>query len=108
MNRTVKRIPLTFFILCSSLLADDRIEVGDRFAIDDLLSRYSHSWDSKDPEEWADLFIDEGIWQNSFAGKVETILKIKQRAITVCQEATRIVQAKGSNYPSSSNEYSSA
>ena len=75
MNRKVKRITLTFLILCSSLLADDRIEIRDRFAIDDLLSTYSHSWDSKDPEEWADLFIDEGIWQNSFAGKVETILK---------------------------------
>ena len=95
MNRTVKRITLTFFILCSSLLADDRIEVGDRFAIDDLLSRYSHSWDSKDPEKWADLFIDEGIWQNSFAGKVETILKSNKERLQFAKKLQESFRQKG-------------
>ena len=95
MNRKVKRITLTFFILCSSLLADDRIEVGDRFAIDDLLSRYSHSWDSKDPEEWADLFTDEGIWQNSFAGKVETILKSNKERLQFAKKLQESFRQNG-------------
>ena len=95
MNRTVKRITLTFFILCSSLLADDCIEVRDRFAIDDLLSRYSHSWDSKDPEEWADLFIDEGIWQNSFAGKVETILKSNKERLQFAKKLQESFRQNG-------------
>ena len=73
-NGTLNRILLSVFFLCSSLWADTPIEISDRIAIDDLISRYSHTWDSKDARGWSDLFVKDGVWANYFAGKKDKLL----------------------------------
>ena len=91
----MKNFFISFFILCSPLLADDHIEINDRLAIDDLLSKYSHTWDSKDPEGWADLFIDKGIWENSFAGNVGRTLKSNKERFEFAKELQESFRQKG-------------
>ena len=73
-NGTLNRVLLSVFFLCSSLWADTPIEISDRIAIDDLISRYSHTWDSKDARGWSDLFVKDGVWANYFAGKKDKSL----------------------------------
>lgn len=91
----MKKIFITFFIFCSTLFADDHIKIKDRHAIDDLISSYSHTWDSKDPEGWAGLFIDEGIWENSFAGKVGRTLKSNKERFEFAKELQESFRQKG-------------
>ncbi len=55
--------------LCGAGAAENSISVSDRIEIQDLISRYSHTWDSKDPKGWSDLFVKGGVWTNYFAGK---------------------------------------
>ena len=91
----MKNFFISFFILCSHLLADDHIEINDRLAIDDLLSKYSHTWDLKDPEGWADLFIDKGIWENSFAGNVGRTLKSNKERFEFAKELQESFRQNG-------------
>ena len=46
-----------------------QISAQDRIDILDLISRYSHTWDSKDSIAWAALFTDSAIWQIYLAGE---------------------------------------
>ena len=68
-NETLNRALLSALVLSSSVWAQGPVEVSDRNAIDDLISRYCHTWDSKDPKGWSELFVEDGIWENFFAGK---------------------------------------
>ena len=73
-NGTLNRALLSALVLSSSVWAQGPVEVSDRNAIDDLISRYSHTWDSKDPKGWSELFVEDGIWENFFAGKKDKSL----------------------------------
>jgi len=73
-NGTLNRALLSAFVLSSPVWAQGPVEISDRNAIDDLISRYSHTWDSKDPKGWSDLFVEDGIWENFFAGKKDKSL----------------------------------
>ncbi len=56
-------------VLCGAGVAENLISVSERVGIQDLISRYSHTWDSKDAKGWSDLFVEDGVWENYFAGK---------------------------------------
>ncbi|MFL2480889.1 MAG: nuclear transport factor 2 family protein [Verrucomicrobiales bacterium] len=73
-NGTLNRALLSALVLSSSVWADTPIAISDRNAINDLISRYSHTWDSKDPKGWSDLFVKDGVWENYFAGKKDKSL----------------------------------
>ena len=47
-----------------------QISVQDRIDILDLISRYSHTWDSKDSIAWAALFTDNAISQSYSSGEL--------------------------------------
>ena len=46
------------------------ISVQDRMEIFELISKYSHTWDSKDSVAWAALFTDTAISQTYMAGEL--------------------------------------
>jgi len=37
----------------------------------DLVSRYSHTWDNKNPEEWTRLFTGEADWLYYSGGELK-------------------------------------
>ena len=85
-NGTLNRVLLSVFFLCSPVWADTPIEISDRIEIQDLISRYSHTWDSKDPKGWSDLFVKYGVWTNYFAGKKNKSLGSGEELLAFAQE----------------------
>jgi uncharacterized protein (TIGR02246 family) len=35
----------------------------DQFAISEVIARYSYTWDGKDADGFAQLFVEEGVWE---------------------------------------------
>ena len=73
-------------VLCGAGIAENSISVSDRVQIQDLISRYSHTWDSKDAGGWSDLFVKDGIWANYFAGKKNKSLESGEERLAFAEE----------------------
>ena len=74
-------------LLSASAQTTDEIAVLDRMRILDLISRYSHTWDSKNSVAWTELFTDDAISQNYSAAELvsearsstERLMRAQQR-----------------------------
>ena len=75
--------------------ADTIVSGRDRQDILDLLSRYSHTWDSRDAKGWTDLFLQNGAWQNYFAGDISRSLRSTKERLAFADELHRSFTERG-------------
>ena len=74
---------------------DNPISILDRHEILDLLSRYSHTWDSKDARGWSDLFVKDGAWANYFEGTVNQSLRSNRERLAFAKELQGSFRKRG-------------
>ena len=72
MNNPRMFVPLLAVCTMSAtgLAGQEAVELADRIAIGDQLAQYSHRWDSKNSNGFADLFTDEGVMERHVNGTV--------------------------------------
>jgi len=52
----------------------------DKLAIYEVIARYSHTWDAKDADGFAQLFVEEGVWELFGPGPEPPQLRLESRA----------------------------
>ncbi len=71
MRNVVARSVLAFLVVFGLVLPTSgagaaELTAADRFALLDLLSRYSHRWDGRDEKGWVDLFTEDAVIKAAF------------------------------------------
>lgn len=70
MSRRLPSLAIAAALLCATAgpLAAAELAPGERTALLDLISRYSHDWDGRKNADWVNLFTDDAVIQASFRG----------------------------------------
>jgi hypothetical protein len=55
------------------------LSLEERFAILEVISKYSYTYDSLDPDGFADLFLEDARWEYYHAGKEEPEICLSSR-----------------------------
>ena len=63
----------------SRTAAESHIATIDRMEILDIISQYSHTWDDRNANSWADLFVDSAEWKFHADGAPKRAIKTKSR-----------------------------
>lgn len=66
--------------------ASNTIRTKDREAITDLVSRYGHTWDNKNPEEWTRLFTEEADWLFYSGGELKKSIHTRNGRLNFAKE----------------------
>ncbi len=56
------------------------MSIADKLAIQEVIARYSYAYDSKDPDAFASLFVDDGIFEVIVRGASSSTVRISSRA----------------------------
>ena len=56
------------------------MSVEDRLAIQEAIARYSHTYDSKDADAFAQLFVEDGILEVIVPGESSPTVRLSSRA----------------------------
>ena len=56
------------------------MSLEDKLAIQEVITRYSYTWDSKDAAGVADLFVEEGRWEAFRADEAQPYVRLESRA----------------------------
>src|SRR6476659_5685998 len=68
------------------------MSVGDKLAIQEVIAKYSHTYDSKDADGFAQLFVEDGIFEIVVRGQPDPIVRLSSRA-AICKWAKHRHQA---------------
>jgi len=72
------------------------MSVEDKLAIQEVIARYSYAYDSKDAEAFAQLFVDDGIFEVIVPGEPSPTVRLSSR-VAICEWAKRRHQLKASS-----------
>jgi hypothetical protein len=56
------------------------MNLEDTFAINEVIANYSYTWDSADPDGWANIFTDDAVWESYHKGAVDPETRVVSRA----------------------------
>ncbi len=56
------------------------MSVDDKLAIQEMIARYSYAYDGKDPEAFAQLFVEDGIFEVIVPGESGPTIRLSSRA----------------------------
>jgi len=79
----------------SRTAAESHIATIDRMEILDIISQYSHTWDDRNANSWADLFVDSAEWKFHADGAPKRAIKTKQRLLKFAREQLRAFTEQG-------------
>lgn len=71
------------------------INIEDRFAILDVIARYSYAYDSRDADGFANLFIEDAVWEYYFYDQEKPEIKLNSREEIRDWAANRLVDREG-------------
>ena len=72
------------------------MSVEDKLAIQEVIARYSYAYDSKDAEAFAQLFVDDGIFEVIVPGEPSPTVRLSSR-VAICEWAKRRHQLNASS-----------
>jgi len=69
------------------------MSIEDKLAIQELIARYSYTYDSKDADGFAQLFVEDGVFEVFVPGKATASVRLQSRA-EIREWAARRLQAR--------------
>jgi len=67
------------------------MSVEDRLAIQEAIARYSHTYDSKDADAFAQLFVEDGILEVIVPGESSPTVRLSSRAAKTASARTMLL-----------------
>ena len=71
------------------------MSIEDKFAIHEIIAQYSYTYDSKDAEGFAQLFVEDGLFEVFVPGKTTASVRLRSRTAIRAWAAQRLQARHG-------------
>jgi uncharacterized protein (TIGR02246 family) len=75
------------------------MSIEDRLAIHEIIARYSHTYDAQDAEGFAELFVEDGVFEIFVSGKSGPTVRLQSRT-EIREWASRRLKARSGRFSS--------
>ena len=71
------------------------MSIEDRLAIQEIIARYSHTYDGLDADEFSQLFVEDGVFEVFVIGKAAAVIRLQSRAAIHAWAVERLRARRG-------------
>ena len=75
------------------------MSIDDKLAIHEIIARYSHTYDGQDADGFAELFVEDGVFEVFVPGRAGATVRLQSRA-EIRERATRRLKERGGRFSS--------